>query len=263
MVADINLQKLNRDIKEGGGGRTEAWLLLDILSLISRLILQLRLAHLFEPRALSLSRELNFPSFASRYQVPAKQGKKNHTQLVAFPIGAIPKLFNWSKEKHGVFIDLGVDDVYRDETCLAALISYLLSIFPISIREIGIIRPGTSVMASLIAEEIRACLVVPVLASLYHSLNGIVTSPQPGFSRDSSVVSFDEIGSIYAKRLSLEDRKAELVKEPDQLKVEMQQADTEIYKVNDEMSHNQHLTARLATEQTNLRNTPIVSSKDS
>ncbi|KAL3533620.1 hypothetical protein ACH5RR_007141 [Cinchona calisaya] len=47
------------------------------------------------------------------------------------------------------------------------------------------------------------------------------------------------------------------------LKIEMQEVDAEIHKVNDEMSRDQHLMAHLATEQTNLRNTPIVSSKDS
>ncbi|KAL3507474.1 hypothetical protein ACH5RR_032856 [Cinchona calisaya] len=37
--------------------------------------------------------------------------------------GTIPNHFDWSEEKHGAFTDLGVDDVYREETYLAALIS--------------------------------------------------------------------------------------------------------------------------------------------
>ncbi|KAL3537745.1 hypothetical protein ACH5RR_001111 [Cinchona calisaya] len=70
------------------------------------------------------------------------------------------------------------------------------------------------------------------------------------------------IESIQAKRLSLEGRKAELVKELEQLEFEMQGADVEVHKVNDEMSCNQYLTAHLATKQANLKNTPIVSSID-
>ncbi|KAL3504132.1 hypothetical protein ACH5RR_033973 [Cinchona calisaya] len=58
-------------------------------------------------------------------------------------------------------------------------------------------------------------------------------------------------------------RKVELVKELEQLEVEIQQADTKIHKVNDEMSRDQHMMAHLAIEQTNLKNTPIISSKDS
>ncbi|KAL3516336.1 hypothetical protein ACH5RR_023238 [Cinchona calisaya] len=42
--------------------------------------------------------------------------------------------------------------------------------------------------------------------------------------------------AIQAKRISLEGRKAELIKELDQLGVETQRVDVEILKVNDEMS---------------------------
>ncbi|KAL3499811.1 hypothetical protein ACH5RR_038904 [Cinchona calisaya] len=69
--------------------------------------------------------------------------------------------------------------------------------------------------------------------------------------------------AIQAKRISLEDRKAELMKELEQLEVETQGVDAEILKVNEEMSRDQHLMAYLASEQTNLKNTPVVSSKDS
>ncbi|KAL3513378.1 hypothetical protein ACH5RR_026095 [Cinchona calisaya] len=68
--------------------------------------------------------------------------------------------------------------------------------------------------------------------------------------------------SIQAKRLSLEGRRVELVKELEQLEVEMQWADAEIHRVNDEISRDQHLMTHLATVQANLNNTPIVSSKD-
>ncbi|KAL3528151.1 hypothetical protein ACH5RR_012807 [Cinchona calisaya] len=69
--------------------------------------------------------------------------------------------------------------------------------------------------------------------------------------------------SIQAKRLRLEDRKVELVKELEQFEVEMQEPDAEIHKVNDEMSRDHHLMAHLAIEQAKLTNTPIVSYKDS
>ncbi|KAL3515936.1 hypothetical protein ACH5RR_022838 [Cinchona calisaya] len=54
--------------------------------------------------------------------------------------------------------------------------------------------------------------------------------------------------SIQAKCLSLKIRKAELIKEQVQLEVEMQGANAKIQKINDEMSHNQHLMAHLATK---------------
>ncbi|KAL3534886.1 hypothetical protein ACH5RR_003347 [Cinchona calisaya] len=71
------------------------------------------------------------------------------------------------------------------------------------------------------------------------------------------------VEAIQAKRISLEDRKAELMKELEQVEVEMQGVDAEILKLNDEMSCDQHLMAYLKTEHTNLKNTPVVSSKDS
>ncbi|KAL3513264.1 hypothetical protein ACH5RR_025981 [Cinchona calisaya] len=67
--------------------------------------------------------------------------------------------------------------------------------------------------------------------------------------------------SIQAKRLSLDARKAKLVKELEQLDIKIQGADIEIHKINDDMSRNKHLIAHLATEQTNLKNTPIACSK--
>ncbi|KAL3509998.1 hypothetical protein ACH5RR_029399 [Cinchona calisaya] len=84
------------------------------------------------------------------------------------------------EEKHGAFVELGVDDVYQEDTYLAALISCWICIFALPIREMGLTRPGTFVTASLIAEGIRVCLVVPVLASIYRGLNGIANSSQPG-----------------------------------------------------------------------------------
>ncbi|KAL3522746.1 hypothetical protein ACH5RR_015580 [Cinchona calisaya] len=68
---------------------------------------------------------------------------------------------------------------------------------------------------------------------------------------------------ILGTSFDLEERRVELVKELDQLEVEMQGADTEIRKVNDEMSRDQHLMPHLSTEQANVKNTPVVSSKDS
>ncbi|KAL3522537.1 hypothetical protein ACH5RR_015371 [Cinchona calisaya] len=91
---------------------------------------------------------------------------------------AILKPSDWSEEKHGAFVELGVGDVYREESYLTALISCWICIFPLTIREIGLIRLGTFVIASLIAEGIRVCLVVPMLASIYHGLNGISNSSQ-------------------------------------------------------------------------------------
>ncbi|KAL3509989.1 hypothetical protein ACH5RR_029390 [Cinchona calisaya] len=97
---------------------------------------------------------------------------------MAFPSGAILNLFDGSEEKYGSFIDLGVDGICWEETYLATLISCWLCIFALTIRETGFIRLGTFVTTSLIVEGIRVSLAVPVLASIYRGLNGIVNSSQ-------------------------------------------------------------------------------------
>ncbi|KAL3534884.1 hypothetical protein ACH5RR_003345 [Cinchona calisaya] len=59
-----------------------------------------------------------------KYQVSAKHGgRKNDTQLMDFPSGAIANPFDLSEEKHGAFVELAVNDVYREEIYLAAFIS--------------------------------------------------------------------------------------------------------------------------------------------
>ncbi|KAL3522349.1 hypothetical protein ACH5RR_015183 [Cinchona calisaya] len=99
---------------------------------------------------------------------------------MAFSLVAIPNPSDWSEKKHGAFIELGVDDVYWEETYLAALISCWICIFALPIHEIGLIQPRTFVIASFIAKGIRFYLVVPALAGIYRGLNGVENSSQPG-----------------------------------------------------------------------------------
>ncbi|KAL3519896.1 hypothetical protein ACH5RR_018045 [Cinchona calisaya] len=98
---------------------------------------------------------------------------------MVFPSGVIPNPSDKSEEKLGAFDELGVDDVYREETYLAALIFYWICIFALPIHELGLIRLGTFLTTSLIAEGIRVCLALLVLASIYRGLNGIANSSQP------------------------------------------------------------------------------------
>ncbi|KAL3528152.1 hypothetical protein ACH5RR_012808 [Cinchona calisaya] len=98
------------------------------------------------------------------------------------PQKAIPNPSDWSEEKLGAFVELGVENIYREKTYMATLISYWICVFALHICEVGLIRPGTFMTASLITEGIRVCLAVPVLASIYRSLNGIENSSQPGKS---------------------------------------------------------------------------------
>ncbi|KAL3527951.1 hypothetical protein ACH5RR_012607 [Cinchona calisaya] len=51
-------------------------------------------------------------------------------------------------------MELGVDDVYREETYLVALISCWICIFALPIREIGLIRPNSFVRTNLYVVEI-------------------------------------------------------------------------------------------------------------
>ena len=82
-----------------------------------------------------------------------------------------------------VFKGLGVPKEKRDSTYLPAYLSCWLC--GVALPEAGdpLIRSETFEMASLIASGCNFSLIVPVLASLYHGLNGIAHAAKPSYSR--------------------------------------------------------------------------------
>jgi len=81
----------------------------------------------------------------------------------------------WSQDELDVFRGLGVPKEKRESTYLAAYLSCWLCVFALPETKDWLIHPETFETASLMASgcKFSLALAVPVLASLYHGLNGI------------------------------------------------------------------------------------------
>ncbi|KAF7121363.1 hypothetical protein RHSIM_Rhsim13G0131600 [Rhododendron simsii] len=114
-------------------------------------------------------------------QPPAKVQKKRlgEPRTSNNPTGFIGEKKLHSKDTEKVFDDLGVEKDVKEETNLAALLSCWLCIFVLPNKEVDQIRPGVFKVASMMAQGKRFSLAVPVLASIYHGLREITSSPNP------------------------------------------------------------------------------------
>ncbi|KAG5523751.1 hypothetical protein RHGRI_030662 [Rhododendron griersonianum] len=83
------------------------------------------------------------------------------------------------RRKGQVLDDLGVEKDVKEETNLAALLSCWLCVFVLPNKQVDQIRPGVFKVASMMAQGKRFSLAVPVLASIYHGLREITSSPNP------------------------------------------------------------------------------------
>ena len=106
------------------------------------------------------------------------------------PLGEINEHGPWSDKEHGVFTDLQVEGDLKEETYLSTLLSCWLCIFVFPIKDQNSIRPGTFKIASSIADGRSFGLAPPVLASIYHGLNTISSSPTPSKSRASFAIHY-------------------------------------------------------------------------
>jgi len=81
-----------------------------------------------------------------------------------------------------VFRRLGVPKEKRESTYLAAFLSCWLCVFVLP--EIGekFIRPSTFEVASMMVSGTTFSMAVPMLASIYHGLNGITKAVKPSHS---------------------------------------------------------------------------------
>ncbi|KAG5553873.1 hypothetical protein RHGRI_011665 [Rhododendron griersonianum] len=118
----------------------------------------------------------------SRYkQPPARVQKKrlSEPRTSNNPTGFIDGQKLRSEDTEKVFDDLGVEKDVKEETNLAALLSYWLCVFVLPNKQVDQIRPGVFKVASMMAQGKRFSLAVPVLASIYHGLREITSSPNP------------------------------------------------------------------------------------
>ncbi|KAG5550487.1 hypothetical protein RHGRI_015454 [Rhododendron griersonianum] len=114
-------------------------------------------------------------------QPPARVQKKrlSEPRTSNNPTGFIGEKKPRSKDTEKVFDDLGVEKDVKEETNLAALLSCWLCVFVLPNKEVDQIRPGVFKIASMMAQGKRFSLAIPVLASIYHGLREITSSPNP------------------------------------------------------------------------------------
>ncbi|KAG5554216.1 hypothetical protein RHGRI_011915 [Rhododendron griersonianum] len=84
-----------------------------------------------------------------------------------------------TKDEEGAFNELGIKARLREEVYLAAFLSCWLSVFVLPNGKENQIRPTVFKVASMMARGSTFSLAVPVLASIYHGLKQISSSPAP------------------------------------------------------------------------------------
>ncbi|KAG5565452.1 hypothetical protein RHGRI_001368 [Rhododendron griersonianum] len=84
-----------------------------------------------------------------------------------------------TKDEEGAFNELGIKARLREEVYLAAFLSCWLSVFVLPNGKANQIRPTVFKVASMMAHGSTFSLAVPVLASVYHGLKQISSSPTP------------------------------------------------------------------------------------
>ncbi|KAL0458331.1 UNVERIFIED_CONTAM: hypothetical protein Slati_0460300 [Sesamum latifolium] len=82
----------------------------------------------------------------------------------------------WSSAEEALFSKLGIEGSLKEEMFLAAYLTCWLCTFALPTDGAGLIRPSTFKVASIMAAGRRVGLAVPVLASIYKSLNKISDS---------------------------------------------------------------------------------------
>ncbi|XP_051131227.1 uncharacterized protein LOC127251539 [Andrographis paniculata] len=106
------------------------------------------------------------------------------------PTGEIGAHEPWSKAQESSFAKLKVGREHLEETFLAAFLSCWLCIFVLPLDDVGLIRPSTFKMASVLASGFPVSLAIPVLTSIYRGLNQIADSSCPGQVRSTIPLHF-------------------------------------------------------------------------
>ncbi|KAK4397451.1 hypothetical protein Sango_1581700 [Sesamum angolense] len=95
------------------------------------------------------------------------------------PLADIAIHERWSTAEEVLFAKLCIERSLKEEVYLAAYLACWLCVFVPPGNDVNSIRPSTFKMASLMANGRRVNLAIPVLVSIYESLNTFATSPKP------------------------------------------------------------------------------------
>ncbi|KAL0373892.1 UNVERIFIED_CONTAM: hypothetical protein Sradi_3304900 [Sesamum radiatum] len=106
---------------------------------------------------------------ATKYCEPprAKRKKAVCPKSTHNPSGTFGVHGKWSSTEESLFSKLGIEGSLKDETFLAAYLACWLCTFALPTDGVGLIRPSTFKVASIMAAGRRVGLIVPVLASIY------------------------------------------------------------------------------------------------
>ncbi|KAH0765305.1 hypothetical protein KY290_001264 [Solanum tuberosum] len=118
-----------------------------------------------------------------KYAEPSPRTSKNRTKprMNHDPSGIIDMSFlPRTEEENAPFVELGVEESFRDETYLAAFLACWLCKFVLPNRKADCIRASVFKVASLMAHGEIFSLAVPVLASIYRGLRDISTCSNLG-----------------------------------------------------------------------------------
>ncbi|KAH0729706.1 hypothetical protein KY290_000839 [Solanum tuberosum] len=129
----------------------------------------------FLPRSCSLG--------PRKYVEPSPRTSKNHMKprINHDPSGNIDMSFlPRTEEENAPFVELGIEESFRDETYLAAFLACWLCKFFLTNKKADCIRASVFKIASLIAHGEIFSLAVPFLASIYRDLRDISTSSNLG-----------------------------------------------------------------------------------
>jgi len=88
----------------------------------------------------------------------------------------------WNQEELAVFDALAVPNYRRGNNYLVAFLSCWLCTFALPEGEKGFIHPGTFEVANNMAALCTFSLAMPVLASIYRGLSGILSATKPSNS---------------------------------------------------------------------------------
>ncbi|XP_012829921.1 PREDICTED: uncharacterized protein LOC105951073 [Erythranthe guttata] len=110
---------------------------------------------------------------------PRKEKKSVRPKSTHNPSGNIEAHAKWINIEEAVFSSISVDVELRSETYLAAHLACWLCTFVLPTDDVGMIRPSTFKMASIMASGEEVSLAVPVLASIFNGINRISRSLRP------------------------------------------------------------------------------------
>ncbi|KAL0361065.1 UNVERIFIED_CONTAM: hypothetical protein Sradi_3791000 [Sesamum radiatum] len=111
--------------------------------------------------------------------------KSTHNSL-----GNIATHKRWSTVEDALFIKLCIEGSLKEEVYLPAYLACWLCMFVLPSKDVNSIRPSTFKMVSIMASGRQVSLAIPVLASIYESLNTIATSSRPASTSPSFPVHF-------------------------------------------------------------------------